>query len=423
VSTLSDYSRFVRMLLGKGRFEGVRVLREESVAAMMRDQVAPMVEVRSDIEFGAASLRYGLGTWIEKLDGGGVRACDPGAFGFTPWIDLDLEVGGVFAVRDRVGRVLPQLRKVQTVVREAVTSAAVAGTQTAISLSHDGRERSYHLHVPPHEQGDNMPLLLVLHGGGGTGEQVRENTGLGEAGVRAGFAVAFADGTGATRRRLLTWNSGGIATWAADHDIDDVGFLRAVVVDVQTRAPIAAGRVFAAGHSNGAMMCHRLAREAADVFAGIAAVEGAMNFTDADSAHPIAVLIVHGTADQHVLYAGGAPKVSVGRAGERVDASVQDAIDYYLMRNKALGYPDSRVDGKVRIDTYAAGRGGEPAEAPVRVITLEGGGHAWPGAKGKTRLLADEPFPFDATAAIIEFFASLQPSPRPGMPAEPTAPR
>jgi poly(3-hydroxybutyrate) depolymerase len=60
----------------------------------------------------------------------------------------------------------------------------------------------------------------------------------------------------------------------------------------------------------------------------------------------------------------------------------------------------------------------------VRVITLEGGGHAWPGATTKTRLLADAPFPFDASAAIVSFFAEVAPV-RPPAPApvEPAAPR
>jgi polyhydroxybutyrate depolymerase len=93
---------------------------------------------------------------------------------------------------------------------------------------------------------------MVLHGGGGSGEQVRESTGLAEAGVRAGFVVVFPDGTGPLRTRLLTWNSGGIPVYAAEHDVDDVAFLRAVVADVQRRVPIDAARVFATGHSNGA---------------------------------------------------------------------------------------------------------------------------------------------------------------------------
>ncbi|MFY9341261.1 MAG: serine hydrolase [Planctomycetota bacterium] len=415
VSTLEDYTRFLRMLAGKGEFEGRRVLSEASVAAMFRDQVPDHVEVKP-VGFDAERVRYGLGTWITPIAGGGTRVSDPGAFGFTPWLDLDLGVAGVFAVRDRVQRVLPHLARIQQAVREAVRSPEVAGTAEAVAIEHGGRDRRYWLHVPPHAANIvGLPLLLVLHGGGGSGEQARAATDLATLGTRAGYVVVFPDGTGPLRGKLLTWNSGGIAVYAADHEVDDVGFLRAVVTDVQRRVPIDAARVFAAGHSNGGMMCHRLAREAADVFAGIAVVSGAMNFTAVDAQSPIAALLVHGSGDQHVPYEGGRPRSSLGRAGDRTDASVQAAIDYYVERNELVGYPDARAHGKVRVDTYAIGKGGRTT-LPVRVITLEGGGHAWPGSTEKQRLLADTPFPFDASAAILEFFANVS-AVRPANPA------
>ncbi len=420
VSTLDDYTRFLQMLVGKGRFAGKQVLSETSVQAMWRDQVPSQIEVKS-VGFAAERVRYGLGTWIEALADGGQRVSDPGAFGFTPWVDVDLQMGGVFAVRDRVGRVLPQLRRLQDEVRRAVQSPIVAGVESTVILAHGGRDRRYQLHVPPRAEGAlGLPLLVVLHGGGGSGEQAREATGLAELGVREGFVVVFPDGTGPLRGKLLTWNSGGIPVYAAEHDVDDVGFLRAVVADVQRRVAIDPARVFAVGHSNGGMMCHRLAREATDVFTGIAVVAGAMNFTATEATTPIAVMLLHGSADEHVNYEGGAPRSSTGRAGERDDASVQDAIDYYLERNLLRGYPESQKDGKVRIDTYAVGKGGKPAAAPLRVITLDGGGHAWPGSAVKARLLADTPFPFDASRAILSFFAGLQPvRPTGGTPAVP----
>jgi polyhydroxybutyrate depolymerase len=407
ISTLDDYARFVRMLVGNGELDGVRVLSAGSVQAMFRDQVPAMVEVHP-VGFEADEVRYGLGTWIQRLPGGAVRVSDPGAFGFTPWIDLDLGIGGVFGVVDRAARVLNQLPRVQEVLRTTAASPLVAGTEREVRLQHGGRDRRYLVHVPPHDGKHGLPLLLVLHGGGGSAEQARAATGLATAGVRAGFVVVFADGTGPLPGRLLTWNSGGIPVWAAAHDVDDTGFLRTVVASVQGQVPIDAHRIFAAGHSNGGMMCHRLARDAGDLFAGIAVVAGAMNYRDADATQPLAVLLVHGAADQHVRYEGGAPAQATGRAGQRVDASVQDAIDYYLDRNGLRADAITERVGKVRISDYTDARGGVVA-APVRVITLEGGGHSWPGSKAPVRAVADAPFPFDAAAAIVAFFAGYTP--------------
>ncbi len=422
VSSLDDYARFVRMLLAQGEWDGVRVLSQKSVADMFRDQVREQIDVRG-VALVSDDVRYGLGTWIERLEDGGTRVSDPGALGFTPWIDLELGVGGVFAVQDRAARVLRRLERVHAATRAAVRAAEIPGGAETVELEHGGRDRRYHLHVPPHQRtADALPLLVVLHGGGGSGEHVREVTRLDELGVEAGFVVAFPDGTGRLPRRLLTWNAGGIDVWASRNDIDDVGFLRAVVADVQQRLPIDPRRVFVAGHSNGGMMCHRLAREAADVFTGIAVVAGAMNWTGADATSPLAVLLVHGTKDRHVRISGGETEVRFGGGEGRVDAPLQAAVDYYVERNGLKGYPESITEGGVRVDTYATAKQDGTVVAPVRVVTLEGGGHAWPGTAERPALLADAAIDWPASRAIVEFFTSLQPARSAREPA-PSVPR
>ena len=257
-----------------------------------------------------------------------------------------------------------------------------------------------------------MPLVIVLHGGGGNGERIARVTGIGEIADREGFVAAFPDGTGKLRHRLLTWNDGVLPVYAKDHDVDDVGFLREVVRDVARRVPIDSTRVFVAGHSNGGMMCHRLAREAADLFAGIAVVAGAMNYTASDTDSPLAVMLVHGTADEHVKYDGGRPDRAIGRARRREDASVQAAIDYYVARNGLVAYPERVVEPTrkgVTIDTYDRQKGSGLSPTPVTVITLTGGGHAWPGSRvAPGPMLRDPVFDFDASQAIWDFFARVR---------------
>jgi len=404
VSTLNDYTRFVRMLLADGRWHGEQVLSRKSIDEMLRDQVPPMVDVRAP--GGGEDVRYGFGTWIEKRGDEIVRLTDPGAFGFTPWIAGDRSHGGVFAVKDRGKVVRRQLRFVYDAVAEAVVSPQVVGTSELVQLRHGGRDRRYHLHVPPHEQNEaGLPLLLVLHGGGGNGEHSRAVTRLDQLGIEKGFVVAFPDGTGRLPKKQLTWNAGGIDVYASRNNIDDVGFCKTVVADIQKRVPIDTSRVFVTGHSNGGMMCHRLAREAADVFKGIAPVAGAMNLTEVDPSTPIAVLMIHGTKDQHVRIEGGETEARRGR-GRRVDASLQDAVDYYVERNGLVAYPDRAERGDVKVAKYLRQRGdGEPT--PVWVVRLEGGGHAWPGTRVRPQALTDRPFEWPASNAIVEFFASL----------------
>jgi polyhydroxybutyrate depolymerase len=398
VSTLRDYDRFVRMLANGGELDGVRVLRPESVELMFHSCTDGMTVRAPGLD---GELAYGLGTWLQRLDDGVVRGSDPGAFGFLPWIDRDRGICGVIAGRDRIGRVRPRAAAVQAAARQYVASAAVSGRDEVVHLEHGGRDRRYLLHTPPFaERALKLPLMVVLHGGGGNGAQVARSTRFSELADREDFVVVYPDGTGLLRSKLLTWNSGGIQVYASEHDVDDVAFLKAVVADVARRVAIDPERVYATGMSNGGMMCHRLARQAADVFAAVAPVSGAMDFTDADAATPIAVMIVHGTADRMVPYAGGRPDRHIGRAGNRVDASVAAAVAYYRARNGLAGEPSVEVDGKVRIENWSrAGANG----ASLRVVTIDGGGHAWPGAARAERAGADTPAAWDATAAIWAF--------------------
>jgi len=421
VSTLDDYSSFMAMLLARGCVGDRQVLSADSIDAMFSDQVLGQAEVRAERFEG--HVRYGLGTWIVELHNGAHRVAELGSFGFMPWIDLDLGIGCVLAVRDRGRRIIDHLPGIQAEVRRVALSPLVVGSNSTVTFGFDGRERRYHLHVPA-KAPDNarMPLVVVLHAEGGSGEQIAETTRFAAVADREVFVVAFPDGTGRLRHRHLNWNSGGMPSYAAEHDVDDTGFLREVVADIARQLPIDPARIYVAGHGNGGMMCHRLAREAGDLFAGIAVVGGAMNFSHAGSVDPIGVLMIHGTADEHVLYHGGAPRAAAVGAGDRIDVPMQEAIDYYVRRDGLHGYPDSKTaphHADVRIDTYGKSLAGKAVWGPVRVITLQGGGHAWPGPAARPRLFADRPFDYDATEAIGRFFAMVRKAPERNPPAVP----
>jgi polyhydroxybutyrate depolymerase len=368
----------------------------------------------NDEDLPSRSLRYALGAWIEKLPDGGLRVGEPDSLGFAPWFDLDLGVAGLFVANVRVNKPLPQVPRIQAKVAEVMRSPAVDGTRTAIKIDHDGRERRYLLHLPPQSvlAGRPAPLLVVLHDDKESGAGARAETGLGVAGVRAGYAVVFADGTGNSTERLLTWNSGAVTNYASEHRIDDVGFLRAVVADVARRLPVDVDRVFAVGHGQGGAMCHRLAREASDVFRGIAVYGGSVRFEPDQGGEPVAVLMIEGSYDRTVRAGFGA-----GRSGKDVEAAQKALLGYYVKRNELVGYPVLSADGKVSTQTFAKGRNSQ-ATQPVRVVVLQGSGHAWPGSTLKPATPAETPFPFDCNGEILTFFGGLAPT----MPAAAPAP-
>src|SRR5688572_28996422 len=157
-------------------------------------------------------------------------------------------------------------------------STALTSGDHTMSLQYGGREGSYLLHVPrAAEAGRGLPLVLAFHGGGGEAEAFKGYAGLDAVADREGFLVAYPNGSGLLPRRLLTWNAGECCGFAMNQRLDDVGFAVAVIDDVTRRAAVDTRRVYATGHSNGAMMAYRLGAERADRIAAIAPVAGAYN--------------------------------------------------------------------------------------------------------------------------------------------------
>jgi len=194
-----------------------------------------------------------------------------------------------------------------------------------------------------------------------------------------GFLAVFPNGFSPwPGGRLATWNAGACCGAARDKGVDDVAFVRAVVADVQRRWRVDAQRIYATGMSNGGMLAHRLACEAADVFKGIAAVAGTDNTRDCHPARPISVLHIHARNDDHVLFNGGAG-AGAFRDESKVTAftSVPDTVARWVQRNACTGTPTRLPTQPGAVcERYAGCQGG----VAVQLCVTETGGHSWPGA-------------------------------------------
>lgn len=270
------------------------------------------------------------------------------------------------------------------------------------SIEFHGVTRTYALYVPASLQpGVPAELVVALHGGGGNAANLERTIGLDAIAEREGFLVVYPDGSGRLEDILLTWNAGNCCGYALDEQVDDVGFVRAVVDQLSGMYAIDPHRVFATGMSNGGMMSYRLACEAADLFAAVAPVAGALNVADCEPVEPVSVLAIHGAADQHVLFEGGPPIVKAD-VHERVDRSVHYAMTFWAARDGCGLGPVVEQSGAVMHESYI---GCQPGLS-VELLAVEGGGHAWPGAV-KFTAQGDEPSPdLNASEAMWEFFAA-----------------
>jgi len=261
-------------------------------------------------------------------------------------------------------------------------------------LEHGGLERRYIVHVPPASDRGESAVVLALHGGGGSASQFKDDNGLDAVSDREGFLAVYPDGTGPLSGRVLTWNAGPhCCGWAAEHDVDDVAFLAAVLDDLAGRTSIDAGRVYAIGHSNGSMMAYRLAAERADLVTAIVAVAGAMDVTLERPVTPVAVLHVHSVDDPRALYEGGiGPPFPL--TNQRVDHQpVTRGLDAWAGNNGCDSTPRvTDVREETVAQARARGRGSEPhtmrrlvwdgcgENGAVEHLRLTGAGHGWPGA-------------------------------------------
>jgi polyhydroxybutyrate depolymerase len=270
------------------------------------------------------------------------------------------------------------------------------------TLIHDGRERSYLLHVPKSLNFSRpLAVVFVFHGGSGNAQNALQMTKFNRVADQNGFLVVYPNGTGRLRGdKLLTWNGGGCCAYAQQNNVDDVGFVRAIVADLRTLTVIDPKRIYATGLSNGGILSHRLGCEAADLFAAIAPVAGTLNFSPCNPSQPTAVLMFHGTADQHLPYEGGVGSKSwVG-----VDfASVQESVDFWTTFNGCNPQPQTESFADVRHQVWSGCQEG----TAVELYTIVGGGHAWPGGNSSGRPDADQPTQtISASQLIWKFFAA-----------------
>ena len=193
-----------------------------------------------------------------------------------------------------------------------VSSSASASEPEVLTI----RAREALVHVPSQSPPVGArALVIVLHGGLGNARRIatrRSESGLNLDAVadRNGFFVAYLDGTPVTPRlgdRFLGWNAGGgCCGLAAEHDIDDVAYVRDALDDLVQRYGIDRTRVFGIGHSNGAMMTERLVCET-PLLAAAVAISGPLNLETArcPAASGRRVLAIHGADDRNVPIAGG----------------------------------------------------------------------------------------------------------------------
>ena len=172
-------------------------------------------------------------------------------------------------------------------------------------LTHDGLERTYRIYDPKSD--GKKSLIIGLHELGGSSRRFSYYTGLHNA-TDENTIVAYPDAVASNKKGLQPgWNSTYCCGTGFVNNIDDAGFMLALMERLIQDYDIDQSKIFITGFSNGATMAQYLATKHPKKFAGIAAISGSVGVEKKvlKPSTAIPILLAHGMRDTSIPFKGG----------------------------------------------------------------------------------------------------------------------
>jgi len=294
---------------------------------------------------------------------------------------------------------------------------ATARQKHRSSFVFDQLKRAFKIYVPStYSESVPAPLLLALHGKGGNGASMilLTRSAFNKLSEKEGFIVVYPDGV------EKNWNDGRKDDSTNDRahreNIDDVGFLSAMIDTLMKRFNIDKSRIYVTGMSNGAIMSYRLACELAHRITAIAPVTGNMTPLLIPGCSPsghIPVLAINGADDPVVPFAGGEISGPMSRVTLGKVMSTEESVMFWVKKNGCSPVPalteipdNDPGDGtRTTIKSYTNHSDG----TAVVLYTVTGGGHTWPGGFQylPKKLIGKTSRDFNAAEVIWSFFKNI----------------
>jgi polyhydroxybutyrate depolymerase len=229
------------------------------------------------------------------------------------------------------------------------------------TITFNGIVRQYIIHTPQGYDGTSkLPLLLNFHGFGGQAGDYMSYTNMSSIADSENFILVYPQGT----------NLDGYPHWNADlngddnkSDVDDLGFIEALVNKLYSENLIDLKRVYAVGYSNGGMMSYALACYKSNLIAAIGSVSGYMIQNECTPSHSMPLIKLHGTTD---YYDGGEDY-----------KSVESVLDFWINFNNTNTDPiiNNINDNGTSITSYKYENGNN--NVSVERYKIIDGGHVW----------------------------------------------
>ena len=268
------------------------------------------------------------------------------------------------------------------VILIAALAVAAPGRNETITVQVGAQKRTCLVHLPPVYDGQKpLPLVISFHGSGGTGAGMAGTTGFSAIADREGFIAAYPDGiTGKSRAWTAPFGKpipGGHGVQV--DDVDDVGFVRALIDRLHESYHTDPARVFACGHSSGAYMAYRVGNDLADKVAAVGVVNGLMGVRMINGqpsipdipkpAATVSVIHICGGKDNLVKFAGGKTETMWAW-------SVPQCIEHFVKADGCAmpGKETRDAQHAVKRTLYSGGTGG----TEVKLVIVENCNHNWP---------------------------------------------
>ena len=270
-------------------------------------------------------------------------------------------------------------------------------------IVHEGLKRSFLIYVPENIK-ENAPLVVAIHGYTSTAKILMGYSGINQIADVEGFMVAYPQGTKDSRDNNF-FNVG--YEFHSDSKVNDVNFIREIVLNLTKEYKLNSKRVFATGMSNGGDMSYLLACTSSDLFTAVAPVAGVMMKDTLENCNPvkkIPIFEIHGTKDSISKFEGDMNNEDKWGAYYDLPSTIEFWVNKHALNEKETIQLENKntEDGTtITFERYWS----DESQREVWFYIVNDGNHTWPGMTGLFSRTANQDI--NSAEEIWKFFSKF----------------